>query len=134
MRKSARAAEREACRQLVRSCVPQDRLDRETALRESLASADVIVTEASRVGVEALLAGKLLLVVRSRGYVGNPYLESDALPLAESPEDVRAWLQRWERSPEERRESMVRAARFVDGYLLRDDEPASERFWKYCLS
>ncbi len=128
------AAEREVCRRLVRACGPGVRVSRELALRPSLSSADVVVTEASTVGLEALLAGKLLLAVRSRGYAGNPYLDSDALPSAESPEDIRGWLKRWERSPEERRAARATAKRFIDGYVQRDGELASVRLWKYCLS
>lgn|GEM_PF-2360834 len=128
------AGEREAFRRFARSCGARVRISRELALGRALESADVVVTEASTVGVEALLSGKIVLVVRSRGYANNPYMETDALPVAASPEDIRARLLRWERFPEERRAATDGAARFVDAYLRREDVPASVRFWEYCLS
>lgn len=126
--------EREACRRLVRPFRSRIRVGREAGLAPSLSRADVVVTEASTVGIEALLQGKLLLVVRAKGYEGNPYLETDGLPRANTSEEIRAWLIKWEGSAAERKTSRDRAKRFLDGHLLRGEEEASVRFWKYCLS
>lgn len=128
------AEEKEICRRLVRPYGPRVRIAREVGLARSLEKADVVATEASTVGVEALLRGKLLLVVRALGFPGNPYAETDLLPQAGSPEEMRELLLRWERSDAARREAGDRGEKFLQGYLRREEEPASVRFWKYCLA
>ena len=126
--------EREACRRVVRPLYPHVRIDREMSLGKSLAKVDVVLTECSTVGMEALLQGKLLLVVRAKGLSGNPYLETDALPRAGSVEEIREYLRKWEQSDAARREAREQGKAFLDGYLRCEREPASVRFWKYCLS
>lgn len=126
--------ERERCRRLVEPLGDRVRVAREIGLGPSLGNADVVLTEASTVGMEALLRGKLLLVVRAKGVPGNPYADGNAIPSADSSEEIRSWLLRWDRSTEEREKARGNGKTFLDGYLLREEEPAAVRFWKYCLS
>lgn len=126
--------EREAFRRFVRLYGSRMQIARDIVLGRSLEKADVVVTEASTAGMEALLLGKLLLVVRRRGIAGNPYAWTDVLPRADSPERIREYLSAWGNHATARQEARERGERFLAGYLHREEEPASVRFWKYCLS
>ena len=125
--------EREACWRVVRPLAPRVRIDHEMSLSKSLDKVDVVVTEASTVGMEGLLHGKLLIVVPTHRFEGNPYRMTDAFPRLRTAEEIRDCLKRWEDSERNRHDAREEAKRFLDGYLYRDDEPASVRFWKYCL-
>jgi hypothetical protein len=126
--------ERDMCRRLVEPLGDRVRVAMEIGPSASLGKADVVLTEASTVGMEALLRGKLLLVTRAKGVPGNPYTDGHAIPCADSAGEIRSWLLRWDRSAEERAKAKGNGKTFLDGHLHREEEPAGVRFWKYCLS